>query len=221
MDKFTTILASFLIMVTSCISADIYQLDQEISGESPGSKKPWASVSIYSVDSNTLNIELNPFNLKSDSYMRYWYLNFTDKMDVNQLKFKTIGGNSNTEPSVSTGIDSFNVSKGGKFDIRVHFPEAYQQRFFGGESVLLEVTAVNPIDASMFNFGSYTKKSDESYYSALEVWGVGEKDEKGVIGSNSSVAVPEPSTYLMLGSLLALACLGRIFKRRKCTKETN
>ena len=215
----SNLVISLIFLVSSSLSGDVFSLDQSIKGEIPSSQAPWANVSIYSVDSNILNIEFNPYHLETDSYVRYWYLNFTDEMNVNQLQFRTIGGNSNTEPSVSTGINSFNVAQGGKFDIRVHFPEASQQRFLGGETVLLEVTAVNPIIPSMFDYGSYTNKPDESYYSALEVWGVGDKNKQAWIGSNSTVAVPEPSTYLILAILLAFVGLAAYLKEQKKESE--
>ncbi len=206
---------ALLMLAVGNLLADVFSFDQSIDGVSPSSGSPWATVSIYSVDSNTLNIELNPFNLDSDSYVRYWYLNFDYNLNVNQLKFKTVGGDSNTEPSVSTGYNSFYVSNGGLYDIRVHFPEAKQQRFYGGDSVVLEVTAANPIDASMFNFTSYSWDPDDRYYSALEASGLGDKgNKKGTIASNTTAAIPEPSTYLILGFFLAFAGLAGYRKRR-------
>lgn len=209
-----SILCSLLVFVSCSLSAEDYIFDQSIRGAVPNTSSPWASVSIYSVDSNTLNIELNPFNLSPDSYMRYWHFNFKDGIDLNQLQFSTVGGNSNTQASVSKGVNSFSVQDGGKYDIRVHFPEAQQQRFFGGESVVLQVSAVNPIDPLMFDFGSYTNNPSQSYYSALEVWGVN-GNQKAWIGSNSHIAVPEPSTYIMLAMMLGVVGLTATFGRRK------
>lgn len=203
MKKSNFFLFFLILLLTFSINAENYSISEEISGSPPvENNAPWAYVSIYSVDSNTVHMELNALDLPTDSYVRYWYFNFAEGFDLNSLNFQLIGGNANTQVSISKGENSFNVPQGGKYDIYMNFPEASQQRFSSEESVVIEVTSVNPINASMFNQLSNTNNPNHEYYTAAQIWN--NSNKKGWIGTQSTVSVPEPSTYLILLSFLGL-----------------
>lgn len=186
----------------------VYEFNTEYSGGSdPVGPKPWITATFTQVDSAKVQLELSNVNLTGNEFIGSWYFNFNDSLDVNSLNFNRIGGTASADPSISTGLDSFNgVGGGGRYDIEFDFPQPKNSRFGVGDNIIYEITGINPLNIDMFNFKSSPQGGNGTWYSAAHVQGIGDNaDGSGWVGAN--VIVPEPSTYLMLSSLLGLSLL--------------
>jgi hypothetical protein len=205
-----------LIIISSPISAVVYvyDLSTEFSGASePVGPTPWATASFQDINSNTIQLDLSAVNLTGSEFIGAWYLNFNDDLDVNALNFNRIGGSTSATTDISTGSNLFKADGDGFFDILVDFSKNVGERMTAGENLLFEISSVNPISSEMFNFGSAPGGGNGTWYSAAHVQGINGEDS-GWIGSGPGVAVPEPSTYLILGSMLGSVML-LAYRRRK------
>lgn len=183
----------------------VYSLDTEFSGGAdPVGPVPWATATFSQVDAGTVQLELSNINLSGSEFIGAWYFNFNDSLDVNSLSFSRVGGTAPADADISTGLNSFKADGDGYFDIIFDFPQKSADRFAAGDTIVYEISGINPLTMDMFNFDSAPGGGNGSWYSAAHVQSINGEDS-GWIGSGPGVAVPEPSTYLMLSSLLGLS----------------
>ncbi len=207
------VISSALTMQASAL-VYIYELDTEFSGGTePAGPSPWISATFEDIDANTVKLTLNNFNLVGSEFVGGWYFNFNDSLDVNNLNFNRIGGTAIKDPSISTGLNSFKADGDGYFDILFDFPNKKKDRFIAQDTLVYEISNSNPISGLDFAFESAPGGGNGSWYSAAHVQSIS-GDFSGWIGAGPAVAVPEPSTYLMLGTLLGIVL---IFARRRKT----
>ena len=208
-------------MLTSGILSSafyVYELDTEFSGGSdPVGPKPWITATFSQVDVSTVQLELSNINLTGSEFVGSWYFNFNDSLDVNNLSFNRVGGSAPEDPVISTGQNAFKADGDGYFDIIFDFPQPKKDRFGAGDTIAYEITGLNPLDIDMFGFESAPGGGNGSWYSAAHVQSINGEDG-GWIGSGPSVAVPEPSTYLMLASMLGVALFLLRRKRKKLSR---
>ncbi len=190
----------------------VHELDTEFSGGTePAGPSPWLTATFQDIDANTVSLTLSNLNLVEKEFVGSWYFNFNEKLDIDKLKFKNIGGTAVKKPSISTGSNKFKAAGDGYYDIEFDFPTKKKDRFVAQDTLVYEISSPNPISGLDFSFTSEFKGEVGSWYSAAHVQSIDSKFS-GWIGGGPEVAVPEPSTYLMLGSLLGTILL---FSRRR------
>lgn len=224
MTKFiiSTIFTLFFIISPLSSVVLIYEFNTEYSGgDDPVGPKPWLTATFSQINSTTVQLEMSNINLVSDEFIGAWYFNFNDSLDVNSLNFNRVGGSASSDPSISTGLNAFNgVGGGGRYDIEFDFPQPKNSRFGAGDNIVYEITGLNPLNIDMFNFESSPQGGNGIWHSAAHVQGIGDNANGGgwvggVPTTNPNVIVPEPSTYLMLSSLLVFVLFAFRVKNRR------
>ncbi len=222
--KLKKIFAASALLMISCFAGDlraavyIYDLNTVVTGSTPSGPSPWATATFTDNGANTVNLNMS-FNSGGDSteFISKWLFNFSG--DADNLAFSRTGsvGTIGTV-NVSTSDGGENAGAGYKFDISFDFPlPAPSGRFNSGESITYEITG-SGINASLFDFPS-TKKNSPDYTTMAHVQGL-DNGKSGWIG-DGDVPIPEPSTYLMLGSMLGLVLLITAKKRKALKNKMN
>ena len=208
----------WVVVVAACLAVSpsaqataipyIYTFDEflEFSGAvPPEGDLPWL-IATFDDHGTTgsVDVTLEATNLTDAEFTFEWVLNLNPALDPTLLVFseepKTKIGEF-TDPTISTGIDTFQADGDGFFDIQFMFSSADggDKRFGAGEAV--EYTIEGPdLTAYSFAFLSEQGGGQGSYLMGAHIGGIGPTDD----GSGWVGAVPEPATFslVLLGGLL-------------------
>lgn len=192
-----------------------FDLDYTFSGTPPAGSSPWLRAVIEDYTGGTVKLTMSAVGLTGSEYVSEWSFNLDTSLNPANLTFASLGG---TAPVASSVTSSFNCCKAdgdGWFDFQFNFPTS-GDKFGSLENIAYQIGhSSGSIYATNFNFSSLcsTGCGEGSYYSAAHVQSIGQQEESGWIGSQGA-KVPEPTTFLLLGSgLLGLGLLGRRIKR--------
>lgn len=153
-------------------------------------------------------------NLAAGEYVSTLYLNFNSNLDVSKLSL-TWGGAPGfgfpapgVEPiSFVTSADGFDFGAVGKFDMAISFAAGALGPDGGFSSKLVFHYNGAPGSDENLDLGDFDQGAPGSGFKAMALLGGTSPD-----GFSGVVAVPEPSTYAMLGVGLAALC---VVARRK------
>ena len=207
-----TALGLFIVTPPTLEAVVLFNLSTEFSGGSdPSGAPPWATVSIVDNGAGGVNVTFNTDGLSASEFITEWDLNFTG--DASLLSSSIVGtGPLATFAGVNNGIMADGDT--GNYDVGFTFPSGPPgDRLNANLSVTYSVTSSGGnINETMFNTTNDPSSKGGPYYTAAHVQGINADPTSGWIGSTP---VPEPSTYLMLGSFVAVAAF---LKRRKTAK---
>ncbi len=211
MRQFAVLLFSTALLCAGSASAQLtFPLDVEFSGGAdPLGPTPWLSITFDDSfgGATDVRITIDALNLAGSEFASGVYVNFDSALDPTLLSFVAVD-NSDSVPTISTGIDAFKADGDGFFDILFDFPTSSGAEFGSGESVIYDISYTAAIAESSFDFDSAPGGGNGTFKAAAHVQSIGTGGESGWIGSTGAL-VPEPNSALLLVSgLLGLAFAG-------------
>ena len=191
-----------------------YQLDYIFSGVTPlGGTGPTAT---FSDVAGGVQLTMSGGGLVGTEFLGAWYFNFNPSLNAASLNFANTGssGINPTLVTISQSADAFKADGDGFFDILFDLPTAGADRFEAGDSLTYLITGIPGLTANDFNATSVNGPVNGFYTAAhLQALANGQSDwiaDQDGGGRDTGGPVPEPSTYLVLGSFIGLAvCLKR------------
>ncbi|MSU57148.1 MAG: hypothetical protein EXS35_03025 [Pedosphaera sp.] len=187
-----------------------FGLDYIFSGTTaPGLPGPWATATLSDV-AGGVQLTMSGSGLSGTEFLGSWYFNLKSSLDATSLNIAQQSSSGVTVDSVSTGADAFKADGDGFFDILFDFAQSGAGRFEAGDSVTYLITGIPGLTAADFNYASETGGGQGVYFSAAHLQSLsnGQSDWIGDGdggGRDTGGPVPEPSTYLVLGSFVGLA----------------
>lgn len=205
-NKLITAFALLTIVGTSELQGVLlYELSTVVSGGTPSGPTPWATATFQNVGDDVL-LTMTTTNLSSGEFISKWGFNF-EGGDATGLTFTRQDA---PPPGTTTVSFDQNLGAGLAFDFIFNMPTAntLNSRFVNGNDLVFLISGLNPINEDMFNVLS--SNGTFSVPTLAHIQGITGDPSSGFV----TVPIPEPSTYLMLGSMLGLAAL-IAYKRRK------
>jgi len=179
----------------------------------PDGPAPYAVVTLddsYSAGSVTMTIALS--SDIGDAHLTQLYLNFDSSFDVNNLIFDFVAGSSTGPEAVSSnngkgngngifvGNEAFQSDGDGAYDILFDFPPpAGNNKFSAGEVVVYDITSIDVITASSFNFLSSEGGNEGTFLAASKFNSTGDGSGSAWVGEGV-VVVPVPAAVWLFGS---------------------
>ena len=195
----------------------LYNIGTTYSGTSPAGAAPWATATFTDVGNNQVQLDMQTHGLTGNEFIGAWYFNFSPVGNLADLTFARLTSPNPGTTAVEKGSNVFSAGGGGRYDIVFDFPESVPDgRFTTGLTTSYLIGSTSVLDASMFNFLSSPQGGNGTWYTAAHVQSIGKYgDDSGWIGANVNTPVPEPTTYLLLGSLLVAVGTLRWFRNTK------
>lgn len=191
-----------------------YDLDYEFSGaSSPEGTAPWLNATFTDDGLGTVTLVMSDLNLTDAEWVSGWYFNLDPLLTTSNLTIIHSAGVTATNVALNDHliIPAFKADGDGYFDIRFDWGKG-DFGVLDSSTYTITSTCGLCLDESSFAFGS-VGGSKGAFHTAAHVQSIGLDDkDSGWIGDSDTV-IPEPSTYLLLGS----GMLGLAFwrKRRK------
>jgi hypothetical protein len=143
-------------------------------------------------------LDMNSGGLTGQEFVGEWYFNFSPVGNLSDLSFARITSPNPGTTTVSTSLNGFSAGGGGQYDILFDFPESISDgRFTSGLTSSYIISSVATLNSAMFDFLSSPQGGNGTFITAAHVQAIGPN-----ASDSSFIAVPEPSTYLIMGSLL-------------------
>lgn len=183
------------------------------TGSTPAGNAPWLTAQFSTVSNNEVQLQLSApaTGLQGGQFVSDWYFNFSG--NPTQLTFTQVTSTVPGTATITTGSGSsaITVAGAGKYNIDFSFPNASNLRFNAGESVTYNIFGSGSLSASMFNILSTPVSGSPTYYAAAQL----QQNSNPVISTSSVIQIPEPGTYLILGSLLAITGLSILYMKKR------
>lgn len=201
------ILFFLLTCIQACLHAEvfIYNIDTSYGTDKTSGKAPWATVTFQDTASNHVQMIIAVSSNPSSQSISQLNFNFDPKQTelLNSLKIsneKGITPDTIYKPSADTY--SAGISK--DYDFRIDFQTTGKNRLTGGTISYFDITGEN-LTASMFNFTN--SKEQDPFIVAVNL----QNRETDFWAGAEDISIPEPSTYLLLATLLFIV----IFIRKR------
>jgi len=201
------IAASCLIPTSSQADVYLYQISNPYSSSTtPTGGAPWGIITFQDTVSNHVQLSIEAPSSLGSQFISQLNFNF-DPTQLSLLNSLSITNTSGIVPKAIQAPDSNAYSAGPsqKYDFQIDFTTANNasKRLIGGTSSYFDITGTG-LTASMFNFTN--EKGMGPFITAVHIQNIPVGDGS-VWASNGEVQVPEPSTYVLMGSFLALVAL--------------
>lgn len=177
---------------------------------------PWLTITTVDTGEKQVSMEFKVANLTDPEYIKEWYFNVNDSLDLNFLSFtQTSSSGQFDAPTISKSTNFYQADSDGKYDVLLTFSinNSAEQRFTRGDTLIytVEYTGSQPFNSSSFDFLSDPVSGNiyGPFQSAAKV------NTTGTDGNGSAwiAAVPEPTTALY--SLLATGLFFGFSRKRK------
>ncbi len=219
------LLVMFSIIMTLSISlqgADLlYELNTVFSGPgTPSGPTPWLTAEFNNNGDGTVRLQMSTNTLATGEFVSKWYFNYDPTKTVTDLSFSRVGSAPPGDPAISTGTNSFQADGDGKFDIEFSFQTSLTNRFGPSQSIIYDISSTSAsLDVSLFDYISVEGGGAGTFNTAAHIQGLGSENEDSAWIANNGAVIPEPSTYFMLSTLIAIAAVAK--KKRKVKVKTS
>lgn len=208
------------------ISLDILFSDGSTSPDYQGIK-PWLKINTIDTGLNQVTMELQVTNLTEPEFVKEWYLNVNDSLNLSAISFAASSRVGEfLDPAIFQSTNTYKADGDGKYDILLSFSEGnsdnetggQNDRFTSGDILTYTVTYNGPAGAFNSSSFDYLSQSSESSYgpftSAAKINATGADNEGSAwIAAISSGQLPEPTTAIY--ALLATGLFLGVSRRRK------
>lgn len=151
------------------------------------------------IGANAVQLTLDTSSMSSTEAVKSWYFNLLG-INTSALVFTHVSGVQ--AQSISTGSNCCKADGvGGYFDVLMRYPTGAANRFTGGGTSVYNISALGLSAASFRDTSLGT-----TYFGAAHIISLPN-------GQSTWIATPEPSSYLLLGSVVG--ALGLALFRRK------
>lgn len=205
-----------LILAAATLRADTLVLffGTEFSGGTPpAGPTPWLTATFTQV-AGGVQLQMSNVNLVGTEFVTGWYFNLNPALNPANLFLGFVSGEAAT--GISRGADGFKADGDGYFDFKLDFATASTaDRFTAGETSTYLISGISGLTAADFNFLSAPGGGTGSWSSAAKVQGIGPAGGSGWVGGE---VVPEPASWLLLGTVTATLAWGVLRRRRLQTQ---
>jgi len=197
-------------------------LNEEFSGGvAPASPTtPWVRSTFASEAGGTVLFTLTAEHLTNPERVTSFFFNFNDALNVQNLSFAVVSSSGLfTQPTISRGQNAFKADGDGSYDIMLDFATgaALDQAFGQNDTITFRLSYTSAIDASQFGYLSAPSGGHGPFYAAAHIQDT-PGGVSGWIGGSTLEEfepVPEASSLLASGSLLALGGAGCCWRLRR------
>jgi hypothetical protein len=211
-----SIVISGLLLSASAVSAATLTLGLGIpfsGADQPAGTAPWITATFDDSfgDANTVRLTLSATNLVDEEGVTEWFFNFDPSLVPTLLTFTVVDNSDSVPNAINTGVDSFMANGDGMYDILFDLPPpggAFEPRLTAGEAIIYDIGYVSPITVASFDFFSAVGGGQGYFTSAASIQGIGPSGD-----GSGWIAVPEPSTALLVASGLIGLALNRPRRR--------
>lgn len=198
------ILATGLIFIPVTTQADvfIYNISNPYSASvTPEGGTPWATITFQDTASNHVQMSIDVPSSMGTQFISQLNFNFDPSLTslLNTLSITNTGGTA-PDSIAAPSSNAYDAGPAHGFDFEIQFETKNSGRLTGGASSFFDITGTGLL-SSMFNF---TNDSGQGpFVTAVHIQNIPEGQEStSVWASEGSVEVPEPTTYVLLASLL-------------------
>ena len=210
-------LAKYLVLITgialfmsgSFLQADqlLFELNDEFSGGAdPQGPAPWVTATFDDNTAGGVTLTISTSGLVGSEFLRIFSFNYTGNPVA--LNVNHVSGD-NWQSGIF-GVDCCQADGDGKFDVELTFDNSPPANRFGaGETSVFFMPGTL---LSQFNAVSAPGGGNGSFYVAAHIQSIGPAEESGWIGDGDGGGggggvIPEPSSVILLGTLIACAGL--------------
>lgn len=217
----------------ACISATqskaasgvTYQFDNEFSsGTPPAGAAPWITATIQNVTPGTVQLTIANNGLIGSEFVSGFYINLNTNFSPLNLSISYVSSiGSFTVPSIGSGTiergtDSYKADGDGKYDVLFDFSTVSGNTFGAGDSITYQISGISGLTADDFVYLSAPNGGHGPFYAAAHVQGIGAGGSlSGWVEPSLGalpIAVPEPSSCVLLGLPLGILAFVRRMNRR-------
>jgi hypothetical protein len=176
----------------------------------PTNSPPWLNATFADVSLDTVELTITAVGLTGGEKVGGIYFNLDPVLDPTQLVFSApTKTGSFSDPTVSTGLDSYKADGDGKYDILIAFDTDNADAFYGGNVVKYTITLAS-LTANSFDFLSSPAGGAGPFKTAAHIQALGTCGDSAWITGGRTHDVPEPATMCILG----LGAFGLLKNRR-------
>jgi hypothetical protein len=201
-----TVIGALLFPVSGNAAAFFYHFDDVFSGTAPANTAPWVNALFQDVSPGTVLLTVSNPSLASSEFVGSMYFNLNPGLNANNLTFTqtaTSGGFSN--PTISTGTDSFKADGDGFYDILFNFSTVNGSTFSAGESFTYKITGIPTLNVNDFNFLSLSSGGHGPFDAAAHVQGIASGDGSGWVDPHTGITpAPEPQSIMIFAAAIGL-----------------
>lgn len=202
-----------------------YQFDNEFSsGTPPAGAAPWITATIQNVTPGTVQLTIANNGLIGSEFVSGFYINLNTNFSPLNLSISYVSSiGSFTVPSIGSGTiergtDSFKADGDGKYDVLFDFSTVSGNTFGAGDSITYQISGISGLTADDFVYLSAPNGGHGPFYAAAHVQGIGAGGSlSGWVEPSLGalpIAVPEPSSCVLLGLPLGILAFVRRMNRR-------
>lgn len=206
MKLFTNFMTAAAVFLPVFVHADtfIYSISNPYSSNTtPTGGSPWATITFQDTASNHVKMTISMPDSMGSQFISQLNFNFNPSGSslLNSLRITNIGGI--VPDTIKTpSANNYNAGPAKDFDFQIEFETSNKytwKRLDGGSSSYFDITGTG-LTASMFNFTNDAGLGP--FYTAVHIQNISGGGDSSVWAANGNVEVPEPSTYLLLATLL-------------------
>lgn len=194
-----------LTCIQACLYAEvfIYEINTPYGTDKTSGKAPWATVTFQDTASEHVQMIITVSSNNSSQSISQLNFNFDPKQTelLNSLKISNEKGIS-PDTIYKPSEDTYSAGISKDYDFRIDFQTTGKNRLTGGTISYFDI-AGEGLDASMFNFTN--SKEQDPFIVAVNVQN---RDTDFWVGAED-IGIPEPSTYLLLTTLLLIVMFRR------------